>query len=893
MGPIIGHSAKTYSEQNKQVNDARQPNGVKSLESIGVEQNATTTAVSQLPHSLDGTVFSRSTGVSDAVPVTLDTVHPNRIETQAIPEIVASPISRDEMHLKAKTAVEQCLPVGADYNFWIQNGVNRAVVDRLFDELNITRKSSVQANSDMKTDENQHSSLKEHDTAEVPREMSASLQTPQPESLDPALERKDRIARLLAAKKGQSIASAKSSQAGSPAPDRMMRTENQQHKQDQVASKAKSELSQLDAASEKASTSIEVAKQPPTALPSITLPTPVREQSNSTGFAIPGLFMTSAEEMEIEAPTTDLEQSSKSNLQPSTDSLTLPKSLKRSAEPLPANLLPQNKRQASSSVSVPPPPLAQSSDSVPVPAQAHVEETLPSSLPPVRNAADDADKVRETAANPARSVLNQGKLKDRMAALKAQLLTKNARKQALQDGMPMLAAEVEKTRQNLQERNATLLAVRKDIEAKSAVLAGLRDQENNLLQEIARLDSQLADGENGQRQFSNELDQLDDQIQVNENESKASQNYVPVPSPGAFVSVTEPSVAAAPPIKPHRPDRDQEKSADSLAADSPAPQIENLKVPNFEDLRRSVTTEYNPEQADLDRQLQASQTPVPEDTMVDADSQDTSTSASFGSAADDAKPDELSPEDKQDPYVDSDDDRMSIDDGSESGSSGSASMSDSGSEDYEPALNQHGDQSHVEDEPEDYEPAEPDAYEPQIDAENDEYEPAEEVDIIVVDNAPDGLQQPDASVSFTPTADTTMSTAARPVVEDVTPIPSSPMLPTPTSQTSPSVRQPDTQLTVLQSSAAPDSPLVLAPLSDGGKPAMSRFVPYQSPLSNFKSFRFHPQFSDVVKNGFRSLTYSNNIDPKTPLCSAELEGRFCEDVKCVDQHFGSMALSGK
>lgn len=72
----------------------------------------------------------------------------------------------------------------------------------------------------------------------------------------------------------------------------------------------------------------------------------------------------------------------------------------------------------------------------------------------------------------------------------------------------------------------------------------------------------------------------------------------------------------------------------------------------------------------------------------------------------------------------------------------------------------------------------------------------------------------------------------------------------------------------------------------------TRFAPYQSPLSNLRSFRFNPRFNDTVKDGYRSLTYSNSIDAKEPLCQTELEGQECIDQQCDSQHFRSMTLSG-
>lgn len=76
------------------------------------------------------------------------------------------------------------------------------------------------------------------------------------------------------------------------------------------------------------------------------------------------------------------------------------------------------------------------------------------------------------------------------------------------------------------------------------------------------------------------------------------------------------------------------------------------------------------------------------------------------------------------------------------------------------------------------------------------------------------------------------------------------------------------------------------------EPTASHFTPYKSALSDFKSYRFNRQFTDRVPHGYRSLTYSNIIDPAKPLCSTEAQGGICNDVDCEEQHFKQMSLAG-
>ncbi|UKZ55417.1 hypothetical protein TrVGV298_009240 [Trichoderma virens] len=67
------------------------------------------------------------------------------------------------------------------------------------------------------------------------------------------------------------------------------------------------------------------------------------------------------------------------------------------------------------------------------------------------------------------------------------------------------------------------------------------------------------------------------------------------------------------------------------------------------------------------------------------------------------------------------------------------------------------------------------------------------------------------------------------------------------------------------------------------------FVPYESPLRYFHAYRFHPEYSQSVAGGLRSLTYSNKIDVKQEMCPDELVNNSCPRGKeCEFQHFESM-----
>ncbi|KAL4788679.1 hypothetical protein BJX76DRAFT_315397 [Aspergillus varians] len=91
----------------------------------------------------------------------------------------------------------------------------------------------------------------------------------------------------------------------------------------------------------------------------------------------------------------------------------------------------------------------------------------------------------------------------------------------------------------------------------------------------------------------------------------------------------------------------------------------------------------------------------------------------------------------------------------------------------------------------------------------------------------------------------------------------------------------------------PSQNLQIGFLDNARRPEDSRrkFSPYTSPLKLFKAYRYHPNYNDNVSGGYRSLTYSHNIDPLKYLCPFETSGGVCNDRSCEYQHFRDMALS--
>ncbi|KAJ5609636.1 hypothetical protein N7528_010203 [Penicillium herquei] len=113
-----------------------------------------------------------------------------------------------------------------------------------------------------------------------------------------------------------------------------------------------------------------------------------------------------------------------------------------------------------------------------------------------------------------------------------------------------------------------------------------------------------------------------------------------------------------------------------------------------------------------------------------------------------------------------------------------------------------------------------------------------------------------------------------------------------------------------------DEPSARAPLTDGPQAAVlgfpsdppvgvlgsqpssssastaPKFTPYLSPLRQFKAYRYHPGYTTDVPSGYRSLTYSHDIDSTKSFCQFELAGGVCNDRFCNFQHFRDITLSG-
>ena len=110
----------------------------------------------------------------------------------------------------------------------------------------------------------------------------------------------------------------------------------------------------------------------------------------------------------------------------------------------------------------------------------------------------------------------------------------------------------------------------------------------------------------------------------------------------------------------------------------------------------------------------------------------------------------------------------------------------------------------------------------------------------------------------------------------------------PNAATEATEERPDTMLTTSDSHPTPKVWSLPMPVSllnrkkdevPNFKHDQGHYIPYESPLKYFKSYRYHRSFPDDVADGFRSLPYSHNIKPEEPICPFEIGG-ICNDQSC-------------
>ncbi|KAI1392153.1 uncharacterized protein F4822DRAFT_389768 [Hypoxylon trugodes] len=96
----------------------------------------------------------------------------------------------------------------------------------------------------------------------------------------------------------------------------------------------------------------------------------------------------------------------------------------------------------------------------------------------------------------------------------------------------------------------------------------------------------------------------------------------------------------------------------------------------------------------------------------------------------------------------------------------------------------------------------------------------------------------------------------------------------------------------VQDSSSHEHPLLTSTQDDPEQnPQVEDILSYHSPLGYFRAYRFHPKYFDEVAGGLKSMTYSSKIDPMRPICPHVLSGEQCPDGNaCEFQHFENMVL---
>lgn len=529
-------------------------------------------------------------------------------------------------------------------------------------------------------------------------------------------------------------------------------------------------------------------------------------------------------------------------------------------------LNPSNSQEHSPSVSNASMPLASRQPGLPNNSQAQPGNgssgtNTPSELP-----------RRPLAVGKTVSKLTPAQLAERTAALKAEVLRQRAqRQQVLQAELPSLNTEVQKMETRLENARVDLRRAQQEVVKCQDELSRARKTEAGLVEEVRHLEKQVQDGHSGQKQYSAELHQIQRQ-KIEESEAHANEpveNHRPQMQTNTDATATEELALQA------LPDNRQDSSlpSNSIVQEDATMEEDSEVSPHSESaIIQSGHDDLNEDEMEI--------SPEPEPTSIMMMAHPTTGENS------------VKKQYSEEPTMDDD-----------QGSDGSASMSDSGSdrddEDYEPAdadISQPMQHSDADEDSDEYDPEE---------APVSEFTPATGAD----DEAPEDYYEPaesagafDTGFSDTPVQDTDFINESRQstpnldnapadrMIEDVERFPVNPL------DRRPDHPEENRQLPKIGDLIKEDDrngdEATSAAILDGRSPSSPFFVPYKTPLSSFKTFRFHQAFDDTVKTGYRSLTYSNNIDPSRPLCPTELSGEPCVDPSCEEQHFRQLGLSG-
>lgn len=853
--------------------------------------------------------------------------------SSALPASQADTRSLPKLRDSAKAALLSLAPHSISFAEIVKEGIDASLLQKLYAELGV--------NVDESPSNNQHdpvpaaqvtsqpvdstaSVAEPQDTLTVPTAESSESRATRPQpAVSPSIERKDRIAQLLAAKTGRPspVRTLSESVASTGASDARPREE--QTVVSEVVSRVFPPPNHVSLnpvpTTESGSLHIQQYQKhdpklddenltgaPPRSLdsPSLHVSTQRAHQEAvqaSPLSAIPGLFMISSD------PT----QSGGSLMQSlqalAEDSDTTRTTQKRSFEPDAQQDFERNSKRRNTDTTgvdmdiddstddndasegeVPDAEINQKKQS-----QEPRANGVPSSHPPTANI-EEAIVTSSTSrvatgsqpnasVTPSKTRLTSAQIAEKAEMLKARFLKQRAERQkTLQEGLPDLEAEVQRTRSRLAKHQAQLVEVRQQIDRLDREASEARDAEKTLLEDIGRLEKQLREGVSGQTKYADELHQLND-----------DQNMV--------------GSKAAPLVEGIEGNNDQRqgpvrtKIGEMQEALKEVPDV----LVDEEALRRSDSQAS----MKLDSEIATGtfeEAETAADATLDQDVTELATNGheTYGDVV--SEVDEThSASDQIERYADEDLDYKS---------DGSASMSDSGSEigrdamEYEPV---EADPSH----PMDNGPSDDEEYDPEsVEVDNsprddlveqyadDEYEPEAvrpqnagqtssalgEGHVLDSPSAavelPATLTLPEASDDpFTPGHDANKThaetTGYSASLKDTEIAHSEPSNPAQEEESRPTAVE-STKQAALTNSAPTNGTSI-------------GYVPYQSPLSSFQSFRYHEQFQkEPPKDGYRSLTYSHNIDPSVPLCLTELAGGVCQDAQCQEQHFRHLGLTG-
>lgn len=322
-----------------------------------------------------------------------------------------------------------------------------------------------------------------------------------------------------------------------------------------------------------------------------------------------------------------------------------------------------------------------------------------------------------------------------------ELREKLLRQRMLKQGLPELDKEVQKTQNRQAEAQARLAQLRREAEKREEEAREARKREQEIMEEVKRLEQQLEMGMNGQQQFSQEMETLDQEmspqaVRSAEEESESQ----PI--------ATQPLPIATPAAEnlPRDAINDNLQSVDNneqLAEQDNAPESGDSISDSEDEPLRQV---YNNRRVRPSAEA-ALPTAEEEAAFLRAATVDESVSDGEGvsSPEDSDHHRETKTSPRRESQSDSEDSPMEVD----SDSDGSASMSDSGSEDYQPAepIISTENLEAVDDEDEEYDPME--APIPNIqpllpEEDQEDYEPSEIVDPLEVRTIPAAMPQDQA-----------------------------------------------------------------------------------------------------------------------------------------------------